>query len=193
MDGKSNGIALVVASVILGGSLFGAAMVNKGLILQKEPEQPKENILSTTVGHVNLGKVYREARGMDITLKAISNDNSSPIINLNNVNPSDFSSGVHDALVKLATDLNKAQNLTGDKAYKAEDLSGKMPFELKISTFINYSSEYAPNYTLTIDDKKITIDPNIPFEARVNAEASDIAKESAPSFAANSFIKDPSR
>lgn len=154
MDGESKGIALVVASVILGGSLFGAAMVNKGLILQKEPEQPKENILSTTVGHVNLGKVYREARGMDITLKAISNDNSSPIINLNNVNPSDFSSGVHDALVKLATDLNKAQNLTGDKAYKAEDLSGKMPFELKISTFINYSSEYAPNYTLTIDDKK---------------------------------------
>lgn len=77
MTNKTTGISLIVASVILGTAIFTSAMVNSGLLLQKEQVQPRENILSTTVGHVNLGKVYSESRGMDITL-VNSSDKSPP-------------------------------------------------------------------------------------------------------------------
>ena len=191
MSIKFNGIALIVASVILGGSVFSAAMVSKGLILQKERVQPKENILTTTVGHVNLGKVYSERRGMDIYLSQESGK-STPAINLKNVDPNDFSKELHEAFVNLAKDVNDSQGLTGDKAIKPENLSGKVSFKLSVKTYMQYTSEYMPMYTLMINDDDVIIDKDEPFERQVVTEAERSAKNSAPSFIINSFIKEPS-
>ncbi|MFZ4215738.1 hypothetical protein ACOZB2_30755 [Pantoea endophytica] len=191
MTSKIIGYSLVAASVVLGAAIFSAAMVNSGLILQKEMVQPRENILTTTVGHVNLGKVYSESRGMDITLRN-SSDKSPAAINLVDVDPNNFSKELHDALVKLAKDVNESQKLSGDKAIKPEGLAGNVDFTLNIKTYVKYIAEYMPMYTLMIKDEDIVIDKNETFENRITAEAGRIAKDSSQAFAFNSFISDPS-
>jgi len=188
MSNKNTAISLLGASLILGGAVFLASLVNNGLILQKEKAQPKENIVTTTVGHVNLGKVYSESQGMDITLVS-SNDKAPAAIKLTDVDPNDFSKEVHSALTKISDDINESQKLTGDKAMKPEQLSGKVPFKLNIKTYMNYRSQYMPFYTLMIKDEDITINKDETLESRVIAEAQRIAKESSPAFSANSFIK----
>lgn len=191
MTSKITGYSLVAASVVLGAAIFSAAMVNSGLILQKEVVQPRENILTTTVGHVNLGKVYSESRGMDITLRN-SSEKSPAAINLVNVDPNNFSKDLHDSLVKLAKDVNESQKLTGDKAIKPEGLAGNVAFTLNIKTYVKYIAEYMPMYTLMIKDEDVIIDKNETFESRITAEAERIAKDSSQAFTFNSFISDPS-
>lgn len=191
MTDRKSGIPLIAASVILGGAILSAAMVNSGLILEKEQVQPRENIVTTTVGHVNLGKVFSESRGMDITL--INASKKSPaVISLTNVDPNDFSKELHEALVKIVNDYNEIEKLTGDKAIKPENLTGKVPFKLNVKTYMKYMSEHMPMYTLMIKNEDIVIDKNEPFEKRVTAEAERIAKESSQDFSLSSFIKDPS-
>lgn len=191
MTNKITGISLIAASVILGTSIFTAAMVNSGLLLQKEHVQPRENILTTTVGHVNLGRVYSESRGMDITL--VNSTNKSPAaINLIDVDPSNFSKDLHEALVKIAKDVNESQNLTGDKAIKAENLSGTVAFKLKIKTYMKYTSEHMPMFTLMIQDKELIIDKNENLESRITTEAQNVSKDSLPAFSSSSFISSPS-
>jgi len=192
MNHKKNGIAVIVSSVILGSSIFGASMVSEGLILQKELIQPKENILTTTVGHVNLGKVYSESRGMDIILSDES-DKSPAAIDIINVDPNDFSDKLHSALAKIAKEINESQNLSGEKAIKPENLSGKIPFNLNIKTYINYRSENMPMYTLMIKDERVTINKNEKFETRITNEAERIAKSSTLAFSLNSFISEPEK
>ncbi|WP_034913085.1 hypothetical protein [Erwinia sp. 9145] len=190
MNSKSIGTSLVSASVILGVAIFFSAMVKSGLILQKEKVQPKENILTTTVGHVNLGKVYSESRGMNITLHDAS-EKSAAALDLTNVDPNNFSKELHDALFKIAREVNESQGLTGEKALKPESLSGKVPFELTVKTYMNYRSENMPMYTLMIKNENFIVDKNEVFESRITNEAERIAKESAPEFAAASFINAP--
>lgn len=188
MNNKNLVISLIGAAVILSTAILLAAMVNSGLILQKEKAQPKENILTTTVGHVNLGKVYSESRGMDIILRN-SEEKSPEAINLTDVDPENFSKEVHEALEKIAKEVNKSQGITGEKALKAETLSGNVQFKLKIKTYVNYRSEYMPMYTLMIKDEDIIIEKGEGLESRVTAEAERIAKESMPAFSSSSFIR----
>ncbi|MDH1088710.1 hypothetical protein N5C79_19615 [Pantoea brenneri] len=188
MNNKNLVVSVIGAAVILGLAIFLAAMVNSGLILQKENEQPKENILTTTVGHVNLGKVYSESRGMDIIL--INSEEKSPAaINLADLDPDNFSKELHQALEKIAKDVNKSQGLTGEKALKPETLSGSVQFKLKIKTYMNYRSEYMPMYTLMIKDEDIIIDKGEGLESRITAEAERLLKDSLPAFSSSSFIK----
>lgn len=188
MGNKNTAISLLGSSVILGTAVFLASLVNNGIFLQKEKAQPKENIVTTTVGHVNLGKVYSESRGMDITLLS-SNEKAPAAIKLTDVDPDNFSKEVHSALTKISDNINESQKLTGDKVMKPEQLSGKIPFKLNIKTYINYRSQYMPFYTLMIKDEDITIKKDETLESRVIAEAQRVAKESSTAFSSNSFIK----
>lgn len=190
MNNRNLVISLISASLILSLAILLAAMVNSGLILQKENVQPKENILTTTVGHVNLGKVYSESRGMDIIL--VNSEEKSPAaINLTDVDPENFSKELHEALEKIAKNVNESQGLTGEKALKAETLSGKVPFNLNIKTYMNYRSEHLPMYTLMIKDEDVIIGKNEVLESRVTAEAERVAKDSSHAFLSSSFIKTP--
>ncbi|MFP3438597.1 hypothetical protein R0K18_12465 [Pantoea sp. SIMBA_133] len=178
---KQYGVALLVSSFILGGAVFCAAMVNKGLIFEEK------HIITTAAGSVNLGEVYSERRGMDITL-APASDNAPKEINLTNLDPKNFSDDIHNALTNIANRVNEQQGLSGDKAMKAGTLSSNLPFKLHVTTYIQYRSEHIPNYTLIIDEKDFLIDKEI-FERRINTEAEKMVKESASAFSANSFIK----
>lgn len=188
MNNRSIGISVVSGSIILGIAVFFSAMVNSGLILQKEKIQAKENILTTTVGHVNLGKVYSESRGMNITLRN-AEEKTPAAINLIDVDPNNFSKELHAALGKIAKDVNDSRGLTGDEAITPEHLSSKVSFKLNIKTYMNYRSEYIPMYTLMIKDEDIIIDKNQNFESKIIAEAQRIAKDSSIQFLVSSFIK----
>ncbi|MDJ0040645.1 hypothetical protein [Pantoea allii] len=182
MNAKQYGVPLLVSSLILGGAIFCAAMVNKGLILQEK------HVIKTTSGSVNLGEIYSEKRGMDITIAAAS-DNAPKEINLTNLDPNNFSGDIHNALTKIANRANEQQGLSGDKAIKVDKLSSNLPFKLHVTTYIQYISEHIPNYKLVIEEKDFIIEKEV-FEHRINTEAEKMVKESAPVFSANSFIKD---
>jgi len=188
VNNKNIVVSVIGAAVILGLAIILSAMVNNGLILQKENVQPKENILTTTVGHVNLGKVYSESRGMDIIL-INSEDKSPAAITLTDIDPDNFSKELHQALEKIAKDVNKSQGLTNEKALKPETLSGSVQFKLKIKTYMNYRSEYMPMYTLMIKDEDIIIDKGEGLESRITAEGERIAKDSLLAFSLSTFIK----
>lgn len=180
---KENG--LVIASLILGGAIVTSTLISKGIILEK---QPKENIVSTTVGHVNLGKVYAESRAVDVTITNPAEKDKAPLVKITNADPDDFTNLLQGQLQDMADMINK-QNKNGDTLTFA-NLSGKVKLKVETKTHVNYRAENIPMYDLIIDSDTFELDINQPVYQRVSEHVKNVIKQSQKQFDQSMFIKD---
>lgn len=180
---KENG--LIIASLILGGAILTSTLISKGIILEK---QPKENIVSTTVGHVNLGKVYAESRAVDVTITNPDEKDRAPLVKIIDADPDDFSNLLQDQLQNVADMINK-QNKSDDKLTFA-NISGKVKLKVETRTHVNYRTENIPNYNLGIESDILELDVNQPIFQRVNEHVKGVIKKSQKQFEQSMFIKE---
>lgn len=139
--------SILTASVIVGGCLIIAAGVISGAINLKD-----EHVIQTTQGNVKLGDVYLEDRYLSIELSGTDGDK---IVSINNINPEDYKSVIGEKLQELNNSINRG--VPENKRRSKSELTLSVPGEIKLTSSMHYRSKNIPDYTLTLDEKKIEV------------------------------------
>lgn len=183
MENKKN-IQLISASLIIGLSIFGSSLVNKGIWLSPKPK--KDNILSLTNGYVDLGKVYKEQFLVDVEL---TGDDGSKI-SITGIDPENISDKIDSELNDVAEKANKANSITDPKKM----LTGKSitwindGHHMKVTSYINYISSNFPIQILTLKIDNSDINKGVSIREAVMNKVNYVVKASSDDAKSNFFI-----
>lgn len=168
-----NGFCVISISIIIG------SLIVAGKIFPKE-----ENIIYTTQGAANLGKVYEESR--KLTIKVIDSDERE-ITTISDIEPDSYVEAISKSLDESVSTYN--EGVSSENKMTKEGARLNKDSIIKLTSTMKYYSEYFPVYRLNLDSKEIHLKKGDLIYQKLIDETKDFVDSQQGNYNGNSFIK----